>query len=443
MTTEKKLFFRLLPSAISFRLYPRSLNQKTLMDIESLLEKYLADRLTPDEVPHFLAAMRQPASREVLYKLIDQRLQDKSAQGLSDPATVSEMFRLALQKAAQAEPAAPSASIIEMDVPSHRRLFRRLAVAALILLSIGAGGYLFWRSHTHSDLVNARQSVPVLAHDAAPGNNKAQLTLDDGRTITLDSAQNGVLASQTHTTVVKLDNGRIGYRADQAESPATVAFNILTTPRGGQYQLSLPDGSQVWLNAASSIRYPTAFIGKERRVTITGEAYFEITPDPSMPFIVDVSSSATDPKNDLQVQVLGTHFNVDAYTEDSSVNTTLLEGAVRVTRGASAQTLSPGQALLAHAQGRLQLVTDANVRKAIAWKNGRFLFQNDDITTITRQLSRWYDIDFQFEGTIADHYTGQISRQVNISRVLKMLEAAGGISFSVDGKVVRVSPAAR
>ena len=443
MTTEKKLFFRLLPSAISFRLYSRSLNQKTLMDIESLLEKYLADRLTPDEVPHFLAAMRQPASREVLYKLIDQRLQDKSAQGLSDPATVSEMFRLALQKAAQAEPAAPSASIIDMDIPSHRRLFRRLAVAALILLSIGAGGYLFWRSHTHSDLVNARQSVPVLAHDAAPGNNKAQLTLDDGRTITLDSAQNGVLASQTHTTVVKLDNGRIGYRADQAESPATVAFNTLTTPRSGQYQLSLPDGSQVWLNAASSIRYPTAFIGKERRVTITGEAYFEITPDPSMPFIVDVSSSATDPKNDLQVQVLGTHFNVDAYTEDSSVNTTLLEGAVRVTRGASAQTLSPGQALLAHAQGRLQLVTDANVRKAIAWKNGRFLFQNDDITTITRQLSRWYDIDFQFEGTIADHYTGQISRQVNISRVLKMLEAAGGISFSVDGKVVRVSPAAR
>jgi ferric-dicitrate binding protein FerR (iron transport regulator) len=114
-----------------------------------------------------------------------------------------------------------------------------------------------------------------------------------------------------------------------------------------------------------------------------------------------------------------------------------------VTRGVSAQTLSPGQALIAHAQGRLQLVTDANVRKAIAWKNGRFLFQNDDITAITHQLSRWYDIDFQFEGTITDHYTGQISRQVNISRVLKMLEAAGGISFSVEGKVVKVSPAAR
>jgi transmembrane sensor len=411
------------------------------MDIESLLEKYLADQLTPFEVPDFLAAMRQPACRDVLYKLIDRRLQEKSAQDLSDPATVSEMFRLALLKAAEAEPSAPPASIIEMDTPSHRRLFRRLAVAAILLLSIGAGGYLFWRSHAHSDLVNSKQ--PILLHDAAPGNNKAQLTLSDGRTITLDSAKDGILASQTHTTVVKLDNGRIGYRADQAESPATVAFNTLTTPRGGQYQLNLPDGSQVWLNAASSIRYPTAFIGKERRVTITGEAYFEITPDPAMPFIVDIRPSPTDPKNDLQVQVLGTHFNVDAYTEDSSVNTTLLEGAVRVTRGASAQTLSPGQALLAHAQGRLQLVTDANVRKAIAWKNGRFLFQNDDISTITRQLSRWYDIDFQFEGTIADHYTGQISRQVNISRVLKMLEAAGGISFSVEGKVVRVSPAAK
>ena len=413
------------------------------MDIESLLEKYLADRLTPGEVPDFLAAMRQPASRDVLYKLIDRQLQEKSAQGLSSPATVSEMFRLALQKAAEAEPSAPPASIIDMDVPSHRLLFRRLAVAALILLSISAGGYLFWRSRTHSDLVNSKQPIPVLAHDATPGNNKAQLTLGDGRTITLDSAQNGVLASQTHTTIIKLDNGRIGYRADQAESPATVAFNTLTTPRGGQYQLSLPDGSQVWLNAASSIRYPTAFIGKERRVTITGEAYFEITPDRAMPFIVDIRPSTTDPKNDLQVQVLGTHFNIDAYTEDSSVNTTLLEGAVRVTRGASAQTLSPGQALLAHAQGRLQLVPDADVRKAIAWKNGRFFFQDDDITAITRQLSRWYDIDFQFEGAITDHYTGQISRQVNMSRVLKMLEAAGGISFSVEGKVVRVSPAAR
>ena len=413
------------------------------MDIESLLEKYLADRLTPGEVPDFLAAMRQPASRDVLYKLIDRQLQEKSAQGLSSPATVSEMFRLALQKAAEAEPSAPPASIIDMDVPSHRLLFRRLAVAALILLSISAGGYLFWRSRTHSDLVNSKQPIPVLAHDATPGNNKAQLTLGDGRTITLDSAQNGVLASQTHTTIIKLDKGRIGYRADQAESPATVAFNTLTTPRGGQYQLSLPDGSQVWLNAASSIRYPTAFIGKERRVTITGEAYFEITPDRAMPFIVDIRPSTTDPKNDLQVQVLGTHFNIDAYTEDSSVNTTLLEGAVRVTRGASAQTLSPGQALLAHAQGRLQLVPDADVRKAIAWKNGRFFFQDDDITAITRQLSRWYDIDFQFEGAITDHYTGQISRQVNMSRVLKMLEAAGGISFSVEGKVVRVSPAAR
>ena len=413
------------------------------MDIESLLEKYLADRLTPGEVPDFLAAMRQPASRDVLYKLIDRQLQEKSAQGLSNPATVSEMFRLALQKAAEAEPSAPPASIIDMDVPSHRLLFRRLAVAALILLTISAGGYLFWRSRTHSDLVNSKQPIPVLAHDATPGNNKAQLTLGDGRTITLDSAQNGVLASQTHTTIIKLDKGRIGYRADQAESPATVAFNTLTTPRGGQYQLSLPDGSQVWLNAASSIRYPTAFIGKERRVTITGEAYFEITPDRAMPFIVDIRPSTTDPKNDLQVQVLGTHFNIDAYTEDSSVNTTLLEGAVRVTRGASAQTLSPGQALLAHAQGRLQLVPDADVRKAIAWKNGRFFFQDDDITAITRQLSRWYDIDFQFEGAITDHYTGQISRQVNMSRVLKMLEAAGGISFSVEGKVVRVSPAAR
>jgi transmembrane sensor len=411
------------------------------MDIESLLEKYLADRLTPDEVPHFLAAMRQPASRDVLYRLIDRQLQEKSAQGVSDPATLSEMFRLALQKAAHAEPSAPSASIIDMEVPSYRHLFRRLAVAALIVLSIGAGGYLFWRMHTHSDLVNSK--LPVPAHDVAPGNNKAQLTLGDGRTITLDSAHEGVLASQTHTTVVKLDNGRIGYQADQAESPATVAFNTLSTPRGGQYRLSLPDGSQVWLNAASSIRYPTAFIGKERRVTITGEAYFEIAPDPAMPFIVDVRSPTTDSKNDLQVQVLGTHFNIDAYVEDSSVNTTLLEGAVRVARGVSAQTLSPGQALLAHAQGRLQLVTDADVRKAVAWKNGRFIFQDDDISTITRQLSRWYDIDFQFEGTIADHYTGQISRQVNISRVLKMLEAAGGISFSVEGKMVRVSPAAR
>ncbi len=421
------------------------------MDIEALLEKYLADQLTPDEVPHFLAAMRQPASRDVLYKLIDRRLQEKSAQGLSDPATLSEMFRLALQKAAHAEASSPTvlhtpignppASIINFDIPSHHHLFRRLAVAALILLSIGAGGYLFWRLHTQSDLANSKQPVP--AHDVAPGNNKAQLTLADGRTITLDSAQKGVLASQTHTTVVKLDNGRIGYQADQAESPATVAFNTLSTPRGGQYQLSLPDGSQVWLNAASSIRYPTAFIGKERRVTITGEAYFEIAPDPAMPFIVDVRSSTTDSKNDLQVQVLGTHFNIDAYVEDSSVNTTLLEGAVRVTRGASAQTLSPSQALLANTQGRLQLVTNADVRKAVAWKNGRFLFQDDDITTITRQLSRWYDVDFQFEGTTSDHYTGQISRQVNMSKVLKMLEAAGGISFSVQGKVVRVSPAAR
>jgi ferric-dicitrate binding protein FerR (iron transport regulator) len=258
-----------------------------------------------------------------------------------------------------------------------------------------------------------------------PGGNRALLTLANGSSIVLDSAADGILAQQGNTRIKKLNGGQIVYSVPGMK-PEAVFYNVLTTPRGGQYRLALPDGSQVWLNAASSIRYPTAFTGRERRVEITGEAYFEIAKNPQMPFYVKV--------NDMQVEVLGTHFNVMAYANEDAVRTTLLEGSVKVNRGSSTVFLKPGQQSALGEKGAVSVIDGADTEEAVAWKNGLFEFDNVSIETVLRQISRWYDVDVQYEGnTMPSHFGGQISRYSNLSQVLKILELSG-IHFRIEGK---------
>jgi ferric-dicitrate binding protein FerR (iron transport regulator) len=278
------------------------------------------------------------------------------------------------------------------------------------------------------------RQAPAPAADIMPGGNKAILTLGDNTTINLDDAKNGVVGQQGNTQVVKSKEGRLDYYTVGAKASA-ITYNLLTTPRGGQYQLALPDGSKVWLNAASSLRYPTAFAGKERVVELHGEAYFEIAPNPSMPFKVAVSQQAGEAP--AEIEVLGTHFNVKAYADEPAVHTTLLEGSVRVRKGRNIVPLQPGQQASWNSARDVRVVP-ADVEEAVAWKNGLFKFNEATIEDVMRQLSRWYDVEVVYtNGIPGDLFRGEIYRNVNVSKVLKVLEASG-VQFKVEGKKILV-----
>jgi ferric-dicitrate binding protein FerR (iron transport regulator) len=211
------------------------------------------------------------------------------------------------------------------------------------------------------------------------------------------------------------------------------AYNIISTPRGGQYQLILPDGSKVWLNSASSLKFPTAFYGKERQVELTGEGYFEVAKNANTPFSVTV--------NQMKIDVLGTHFNIMAYNDEKTMNTTLLEGAVTVSDGEMEKKLIPGQQAIVNEATRQMSVGQADILKAIAWKNGLFEFDNTDLSTIMRQLARWYDIEIVYEVTPEKTALGgSISRNLSLKEVLNMLEANGINHFNIEGKKIFVLP---
>ena len=310
--------------------------------------------------------------------------------------------------------------------------WRKLAVAALVLLIAGRV-VLFFLPAAPSKLPPASPRQPAsYAHDLPPGTNNAILTLADGRSITLDSAANGGLAQQGNTKVIKL-NGQIAYtKTGNAQADDAILFNTISTARGNQYQLVLSDGSKVWLNAASSLRFPTSFKGKERRVEVTGEAYFEIAKNPAMPFKVQAGNG--------EIDVLGTHFNVNAYADEPSVKTTLLEGAVAVKKATARQMLVPGQQAEFSPQGAITLAENVDVTRETAWKDGFFWFNNTDIHTLMRQVSRWYDVEVEFKGNITDDgFTGKISRNVPLSKLLNVLEQYE-LHFKIEGKKIIVLP---
>ena len=310
------------------------------------------------------------------------------------------------------------------------------AAAAAIILLFGTGAYIFLNRSPKPKAVLVQVNPEThLKNDVAPGGNKAMLTLANGTNIILDSAHAGALAQQGKTTVIKSGDGKLVYDAKALitdQSPLT--YNTLATPRGGQYQLVLPDGSIVWLNAASSIRYPTTFVGNERRVEVTGEAYFEVTKNAAMPFRVKMNNGAA-------VEVLGTHFNINAYNDEPDTKITLLEGSIKVSGKTSNVVIKPGQqARLTDQNSILKVADDADVEEVMAWKSGAFQFGGADIQTVMRQISRWYDVDVEYKGNISLHFAGTMSRNVNISQVLEMLEKAGGLKTAVTGRKITVMP---
>ncbi len=297
-------------------------------------------------------------------------------------------------------------------------LWSRIIVAAAILVVVAAGIYLYRDVNGPEPQVATEQD-----NDVGPGGNKATLTLADGRKISLTDAKNGELARESGITIMKTADGQVVYSITGASQEAQpMSYNKIETPIGGQYQVNLPDGSMVWLNSASSLRYPVYFTGGERKVEITGEAYFEVSHDAAMPFRV-VSGEQT-------VEVLGTSFNIMAYDDEQATNTTLVRGSVRVTGGETSRVIIPGQQTSVN-KGAIR-VREADIDEAMAWKNGYFIFKSEDIGSIMRKISRWYNVKAEYQGIdMGKVFGGKISRSRKVSEVLKMLESTGSLHFKL------------
>ena len=357
---------------------------------------------------------------------------------------------------------------------AHRRRYGWVAAAVLIAL-LGTGVYwLFYRAPQKQLALTQEQRFQ---NDVAPGKNAALLILAGGQKIVLDSSAKGAISRQGNTTIINT-NGQLVYN-ESLKKPEEILYNTLTTGRGNQYQLVLPDGSRVWLNAASSITYPASFTGGERKVSITGEAYFEIAKDEARPFIVQ--------KKELSIQVLGTHFNVNTYDDEDAVKTTLLEGSVKVVNGNNSSVLRPGQQAIivkdggevkakdaasgkskdavpskgngldpakskdvandqksikdkaaANGQESIKVLDDPDIEEVMAWKNGVFRFKDATIESIMRQMARWYDVSVIYDTKITQHFIADVHRDVPVSELLKLLELTDQVHFKIEGKKITV-----
>lgn len=307
-------------------------------------------------------------------------------------------------------------------------IFRRIAVAASFLL-IAVSGYFIWNSNNNDRKINSENQVNVI--DFNPGSDGAVLTLGNGEQIVLDSTKNGTLALQGNTSVLK-KNGQIIYEAGGPDT--AMLFNTLSTPRGRQYNLMLADGSRVWLNAASSITYPIAFKGEERKISVTGEAYFEVAHNPAMPFRVSIVSPAGDAG---EIEVLGTNFNINSYEDEAATKTTLLQGKVKVSSKGASVFLEPGQQAQISAAGKMSTLQNVDVDEVMAWKNGYFEFNDADIKTVMRQLARWYDVEVVYLGNIPKlEFGGKMQRDLKLSQVLKILDKYGVHFKTESGKII-------
>lgn len=402
-------------------------------DIINILQLYLEGETLSAEQE---AALQQwlkatPHNQQVL-----QQLQDKSfiAEAIRQRELLAagkeysweKLTRLIDQQQEQSTEQQPEARIRVMPARKWRRTY--IAAAAVLLLGLGFFGWWTLRhSDTGHNIVKVKDQPDIL-----PGRQGAVLTLADGKQLLLDSLGKGVIANQQGASI-KLEEGGLAYDSKDA---ATVQYNTMTTPRGRQFKLVLPDGTQVWLNAASSITYPTLFTGKERRVEITGEAYLEVAKNKAMPFHV-IANKQTD------IEVLGTHFNVNAYNDEPLLQTTLLEGRVKVTKENQSALLQPAQqALISNQQaiaGRssaiaVNTLSAEKTAQVIAWKNGVFNFEDQKLEQVLKQVARWYDIEIIYSKGIPDiEFFGETGRDVNLSQILHFLEKSG-VQFTIDTK---------
>lgn len=394
--------------------------------IKVLFEQYLNDSLSPDDLLELQAAIKDDRYQPLFDELLKNAFKEPAFAEIDDEARQS-VFNAINSRISQQE-------IDQLRINSQRRLipYKWLAgVAALLFVALGTGWFLV--QHSNRNHNGHQQKENTYAQNIKPGINKATLTLANGKQLVLTDSLQGQLANEAGVKVSKTKKGEIVYTVvqDKGSGQQALQYNILTTRRNEQFQVVLPDGSHVWLDAASSLKYPVAFTGNERKVELTGQGYFEVAHNAAKPFIVKT--------NKTEVQVLGTHFNVSAYDDDRDTKTTLLEGSVRIKSNNATAMLKPGGQAVLNDKGQLTVNKDVDTEMEIAWKNGLFDFKKAGIEEIMARASRWYDINVKYEGKIpATKLTGKISRNVDISGLLGILQFEG-IKVRVEGRNVIVT----
>ena len=340
-----------------------------------------------------------------------------------------ELLEKEIQQWGNIDPAEGHAKwVVYMQARRQSRVWRIAgwSVAAAVLITVGVVRVM------HSGVKH--DGVPAVAvvvpHDIVPGRNTATLTLGNGQKVLLDSAGMGALTIQGSSKLIKLDSGSLAYAA--TSSGTTVVYNTLVTPRAGQFKLILPDGTQVWLNNASSLRYPSSFTGANRTVELTGEAYFEVAKNTAQPFQVKAGG--------LSVQVLGTGFNISAYPDDPDIRTTLVQGKIKVENKEKDAVLQPGQQVVATEEGGWKMLKSVNTEEVTDWRFGLFNFDNADLHSVLRQLARWYDVEVEFRGAVPDkRIQGQMHRDLTLNQVLEILQAKD-VQFILQGRKLIVTP---
>lgn len=370
--------------------------------ITYLLQRYTAKSCTKEELEELFAVIAAAENDETLHQFMEAEFHRFNGEEAFPQIDTESVYANIVQK----EP---------------RRIFTlpRVAAAAAVLLLATWWFIQTNKTTTPPQIVEEKKEI-------LPGSNKAVLTLADGSTVTLDSAGNQVISRGD--TKISQQNGQLLY---SSAGKAAEGYNKLSTPRGGQFRVVLPDGTKVWLNSASSLRYPMAFTGKERIVELEGQGYFEVAQNAEQPFKVKA--------HEMEVQVLGTHFDIMAYADENTVNTTLLEGAVQVKEGNTARLLKPGQQAIL--KSHAFTVQEADVKRVIAWKNGLFVFNDMALPAILREVARWYDVEIVYETTPGTElYGGGLARNLHLSNVLTLLEGSGFNHFRVEGRKVIVLP---
>lgn len=391
-----------------------------------LYQRYIENTCTKEERDEFLSMVAENQENDTITNLMDGTWDKIGTDGLQFPGADHMLHQI----------------LSDHQKPVVKKVsWYRYAAAAAIMIMVSAGVYFYQKT-------NNRSSSQARVVNIKAGKNKATLTLANGKVINLDSATNGEIAEQTGTTITKTEKGQLIYNIagsteKENHAPAEIAYNTITTPRGGQYQINLPDGSKIWLNASSTLKYPTIFNKNERKVELTGEAYFEIAKmtikqktgnkKVRMPFIVVTGKQ--------EVEVLGTHFNINSYTDEAATKTTLLEGAVRVSQTGSRYSINllPGQQSILNNNNLTAHQVDTE--EAVAWKNGYFQFNESDLGSIMRQLSRWYNIEVIFKDNRKSNelFHFKASRNLELNDMLKIFEL-NGIKLKIERRTIIVEP---
>ena len=394
--------------------------------MQELFRKWLDNQCSPEEVKELFEYFNNPEDENELRGLIFNSLENEGGeengsqwQGESDQVFIQIKSQLHTEKG--------------KVVPFSKKKWLRIAVAAALVAGIFIVYKYMHGSVAPEQTVAKSNMISNPENTIGPGGYKATLTLENGSVINLKTTSNDTVVKQEGGRILKQADGQLVYTSLK-EKPTSISYNRIVTPRGGQFQVILTDGTKIWLNDSSSIRYPVVFTGSERKVEITGEVYFEVAKNASIPFKVKIG-------NNTEVEVLGTHFDINAYTDESTINTTLLEGSVKVSELShkKSRVIVPGEQAQINASNNIKVNKLPDAEQVIAWKNGAFNFSNTNLEMALRQLARWYDVDIVFEGPIPQkQFSGEMQRSLNLSQVVSLLEK-NGVNCRIEEKKLIVT----